>query len=88
MSGKRQLFNKWKRPWRILKGDTVFVREGKDKGKTGVVTKVDRNKEHVYVEGNGEAHSNLFAPGGGASRADLRDTAEFLGLLAPKRLAR
>ena len=49
--GRRQIFNKWKRPWRVITGDKVYVRTGSEKTKTGVVTSVDRNRERVYVEG-------------------------------------
>ena len=36
---------------RIVKGDTVLVVSGEDKGKTGRVIKVDRAKQRVLVEG-------------------------------------
>jgi len=36
---------------RIRRDDTVIVISGKDRGKTGKVTRVDRAKERVYVEG-------------------------------------
>jgi large subunit ribosomal protein L24 len=49
--GKRQVVSKWMRPWRIVKGDTVYVRTGGEKNKTGLVTRVDRNKERVWVDG-------------------------------------
>ena len=35
----------------IRRDDTVIVISGKDRGKTGRVTRVDREKERVYVEG-------------------------------------
>ena len=35
----------------IKKGDTVFVNAGNDKGKTGKVLEVIRDKERVIVEG-------------------------------------
>ena len=35
----------------IKKGDTVYVNAGNDKGKTGKVLKVLRDKERVIVEG-------------------------------------
>jgi large subunit ribosomal protein L24 len=36
---------------KIRRDDTVIVRSGKDRGKTGRVLKVDSKKEKVYVEG-------------------------------------
>ena len=36
---------------RIKAEDTVIVVSGKDKGKTGRVLRVDRERERVYVEG-------------------------------------
>jgi large subunit ribosomal protein L24 len=35
----------------IKKGDTVFVRTGSDKGKTGRVLRVDEKKNAILVEG-------------------------------------
>ena len=35
----------------VKKGDTVIVRSGKDRGKTGKVLRVDPKKQRVYVEG-------------------------------------
>ena len=35
----------------IKKGDTVYVNAGNDKGKTGKVLEVNREKERVIVEG-------------------------------------
>jgi len=49
--GRRQVFNKWRRPWRVIKGDTVYVRTGVERTKTGVVSKVDRDSNAVIVEG-------------------------------------
>jgi len=37
--------------WKVLKGDHVMVMTGKDKGQTGVVHKVERKYDRVYVEG-------------------------------------
>lgn len=37
--------------WKIKKNDVVFVRSGKDKGKTGRVLKVLRDDRRVVVEG-------------------------------------
>ena len=36
---------------RIKRGDTVVVRSGDDRGKTGKVLRVDPRKSRVYVEG-------------------------------------
>lgn len=36
---------------RIKKNDTVYIRIGKDRGKTGKVFKVDTKSSLVYVEG-------------------------------------
>ena len=38
----------------IKKGDTVYVRTGKYRGKTGRVLRVDRNKDKILVEGINE----------------------------------
>lgn len=35
----------------VKKGDTVAVLAGKDKGKTGAITAVDRKRERVTVKG-------------------------------------
>ena len=35
---------------RIKKGDTVFVRSGKEKGKTGKILEVDHEKQRAIVE--------------------------------------
>eukprot|EP01017_Pseudomicrothorax_dubius_P047261 TRINITY_DN8461_c0_g1_i1.p1 TRINITY_DN8461_c0_g1~~TRINITY_DN8461_c0_g1_i1.p1 ORF type:complete len:205 (+),score=76.21 TRINITY_DN8461_c0_g1_i1:58-615(+) len=37
--------------WRIVRGDKVFVRNGKDKGKTGKVIRVYRKKNQLLVQG-------------------------------------
>lgn len=39
--------------WRVLRGDTVYIAAGRDKGQTGVVTKVirDRKIPKAFVEG-------------------------------------
>lgn len=36
---------------RIKKGDTVYVRSGEDRGKTGRVLEVQRTKQRAVVEG-------------------------------------
>lgn len=36
--------------FRIRKGDTVMIMNGKDKGKTGKVLEVDRSNHRVFVE--------------------------------------
>lgn len=54
---KRRNPAKWKMPkddiqsWRIVKGDTVAVIAGKDKGKQGVVKEVERRRNRIVVEG-------------------------------------
>lgn len=45
------MFDKFKKPWRIIKGDTVFVRTGAERTKTGVVAQVNRDSNTVVVEG-------------------------------------
>jgi large subunit ribosomal protein L24 len=35
---------------RIKKGDTVFVRSGKEKGKTGKILEIDHEKQRAVVE--------------------------------------
>ena len=42
---------KMKASWKIKKNDVVFVRSGKDKGKTGRILKVLREDRRVVVEG-------------------------------------
>ena len=37
--------------WKIIRGDMVEVREGRDKGKRGVVAKVMRQMNQVIVQG-------------------------------------
>jgi len=37
--------------FRIRRGDTVVVRSGDDRGKTGKVLRVDPRSDRVYVEG-------------------------------------
>jgi hypothetical protein len=39
------------RNWKIVRGDTVMAISGKDKGKSGLVTKVYRNRNQLIVEG-------------------------------------
>ena len=36
--------------WKIKKGDQVEVIAGKEKGKRGLILKVDKKKDRVYVE--------------------------------------
>ena len=47
----RAMFPKEK--WKILRGDKVVITAGKDKGQTGIVTKVIRDEKipKVIVEG-------------------------------------
>jgi large subunit ribosomal protein L24 len=42
----------------IKKGDTVYVRTGSDKGRTGRVLRVDRKKMTVLVEGVNKRHKH------------------------------
>ena len=53
----------------IKKGDTVYVNAGNDKGKTGKVLEVLRDKERVIVEGvnmvSKHTKPNAKAPQGG-----------------------
>ena len=53
----------------IKKGDTVFVNAGNDKGKTGKVLEVLRDKDRVIVEGinmvSKHTKPNAKAPQGG-----------------------
>ncbi len=37
--------------WRVKKGDTVVVTAGKDKGKLGEITEVQRDNDKVVVKG-------------------------------------
>ena len=37
--------------WKIVRGDVVTIRSGKDKGKVGNVEKVYRNTNRVLVKG-------------------------------------
>ena len=39
------------RAWRVLRGDTVVITAGRDKGLTGTVTRVLRKRRKVVVEG-------------------------------------
>jgi len=41
----------WKKTWKIIKGDTVQIMDGKDKGKRGIVKLVLRPYNSVLVEG-------------------------------------
>jgi large subunit ribosomal protein L24 len=42
----------------IKKGDTVYVRTGSDKGRTGRVLKVNRKKNSILVEGINQRHKH------------------------------
>ena len=57
------------RKFNIKKGDTVYVNAGNDKGKTGKVLEVLRDKERVIVEGvnmvSKHTKPNPKAPQGG-----------------------
>eukprot|EP01138_Halocafeteria_seosinensis_P001408 gb/GECG01001444.1/.p1 GENE.gb/GECG01001444.1/~~gb/GECG01001444.1/.p1 ORF type:complete len:239 (+),score=27.81 gb/GECG01001444.1/:1-717(+) len=37
--------------WHIVRGDTVEILQGKDRGKQGKVTKVDRKRHRLFIEG-------------------------------------
>ena len=37
--------------WKIVRGDTVILRNGSDKGKQGIITKVYRKSNKVLVDG-------------------------------------
>lgn len=37
--------------WRVRKGDEVIVISGKNKGRTGKVMRVVRDKDRLYIEG-------------------------------------
>ena len=37
--------------WKILRGDTVQVMAGKEKGKTGVVVKCIRDQNRIIIDG-------------------------------------
>ncbi|EDO47740.1 predicted protein, partial [Nematostella vectensis] len=47
--------------WKVVRGDTVVILAGKDKGKTGLVTDVIRSKNHLYVKGM-NTHQRYFKP--------------------------
>lgn len=46
-ANKEKLFKNWK----IVKGDQVVGLRGKDKGKSGLVTKIYRSQNRLIVEG-------------------------------------
>ncbi|KAJ7369916.1 39S ribosomal protein L24, mitochondrial [Desmophyllum pertusum] len=49
--------------WKIIRGDTVMLLAGKDKGKIGKVTEVVRSKNWVFVEGL-NTHKRFLKPQG------------------------
>ncbi|XP_068740898.1 large ribosomal subunit protein uL24m-like [Montipora capricornis] len=57
--------------WKIVRGDTVMLLSGKDKGKTGKVSEVVRSKNWVFVEGL-NTHYRYIKPSG-----------DFKGALVP-----
>ncbi|XP_068693845.1 large ribosomal subunit protein uL24m-like [Montipora foliosa] len=57
--------------WKIVRGDTVMLLSGKDKGKTGSVSEVVRSKNWVFVEGL-NTHYRYIKPSG-----------DFKGALVP-----
>eukprot|EP00244_Chara_vulgaris_P011719 TRINITY_DN5913_c0_g1_i4.p1 TRINITY_DN5913_c0_g1~~TRINITY_DN5913_c0_g1_i4.p1 ORF type:complete len:162 (-),score=27.53 TRINITY_DN5913_c0_g1_i4:132-617(-) len=64
----------WKAPqqlfkcWKILRGDTVMIMAGKDKGLTGTISRVVRKQNRVIVEGRNLAKKHIKrtedSPGG------------------------
>jgi len=64
---QRRIINKALKPeqqfhrWNIVRGDLVQVTAGKDKGKTGVVQKVERNANRLYVQGLNLAKKHVRA---------------------------
>ena len=53
-----------KEKWKILRGDKVIITSGKDKGQTGIVTKVIRDERipKVIVEGRNLVRSKPAGP--------------------------
>ena len=72
----------------IKKGDTVFVNAGNDKGKTGKVLEVLRDKDRVIVEGinMGSKHTkpNAKAPQGGIIKQEAGIHVSNVQLVDPK----
>ncbi|MBO5863011.1 MAG: 50S ribosomal protein L24 [Paludibacteraceae bacterium] len=72
----------------IKKGDTVYVNTGKDKGKTGVVTKVLVKENRAIVEGlnmvNRNTKPNAKNPQGGIIKKEAPIHISNLNPLDPK----
>lgn len=72
----------------IKKGDTVFVNAGNDKGKTGKVLEVLREKDRVVVEGinmvSKHTKPNAKSPQGGIIKQEAGIHISNVQLLDPK----
>ena len=72
----------------IKKGDTVFVNAGNDKGKTGKVLEVLRDKDRVIVEGinmvSKHTKPNAKAPQGGIIKQEAGIHVSNVQLVDPK----
>ena len=72
----------------IKKGDTVFVNAGNDKGKTGKVLEVLRDKDRVIVEGinmvSKHTKPNAKAPQGGILEQEAGIHISNVQLVDPK----
>ena len=72
----------------IRKGDTVFVNAGNDKGKTGKVLEVLREKDRVVVEGinmvSKHTKPNAQHPQGGIIKQEAAIHISNVQLLEPK----
>ena len=72
----------------IKKGDTVFVNAGNDKGKTGKVLEVLRDKDRVIVEGinmvSKQTKPNAKAPQGGIIKQEAGIHVSNVQLVDPK----
>lgn len=72
----------------IRKGDTVYVRSGEDRGRTGRVLKVIRDKDRAVVEGinivSKAAKPSAKHPQGGIIKMEAPVHVSNLSLLDPK----
>ena len=72
---------------RIKKGDTVYVNAGNDKGKTGKVLEVIREKDRVVVEGinmvSKHTKPNAKTPQGGIIKQEAGIHISNVNLIAP-----
>ena len=75
----------------IKKGDTVYVNAGNDKGKTGKVLEVLRDKDRVIVEGinmvSKHTKPNAKAPQGGIIKQEAGIHISNVQLLDPSSTA-